>query len=217
MESDGNNNNCPKGGELKRPNHWHTTCREQISRVSLVIMGETRGNPMIYCEKKSHKHVGQYSTLGVITSPAGVDAPETKSQKTEDKYPLTSEPTGLCVIINNENFQDGNTRRGTEKDAESLAAVFSWLGFQVLMCKDQTASDMARVTKLLADLKGLKDLRPIDLMALTMKDLLDLVALTLKDLRDLMDLIALRLKNPGDLRGINYNREQAKLNQLESL
>uniref|UniRef100_A0A8C5CNM8 Caspase 20, apoptosis-related cysteine peptidase n=1 Tax=Gadus morhua TaxID=8049 RepID=A0A8C5CNM8_GADMO len=35
----------------------------------------------------------------------------------------------------------------------SLATVVSWLGFQVLMCMDKTASDMAQVTKLLADLK----------------------------------------------------------------
>ena len=37
--------------------------------------------------------------------------------------------------------------------------MFSWLGFQVLMCKDQTASDMAQVTKLLADLKDLPGLQ----------------------------------------------------------
>ncbi|CAL8322508.1 unnamed protein product [Arctogadus glacialis] len=89
------------------------------------------------------------------------DAPEShKSQKTEDKYPLTSKPTGLCLIINNMNFGDPKKMRGgTEKDAESLTDVFSWLGFQVLMCKDQTASDMAQVTKLLAALKDLAGLQ----------------------------------------------------------
>ncbi|XP_056452686.1 caspase-8-like [Gadus chalcogrammus] len=88
------------------------------------------------------------------------DAPEShKSQKTENKYPITSKPTGLCVIINNENFHDKTKRSGTEKDAESLADVFSWLGFKVLMCKDQTASDMAQVTKLLADPEDLAALK----------------------------------------------------------
>ncbi|CAL8332917.1 unnamed protein product [Boreogadus saida] len=71
--------------------------------------------------------------------------------RNEDKYPLTSEPTGLCVIINNKNYIQGPPRSGTEKDAESLATVFSWLGFQVLMCKDNTGSDMKEVTKLLAN------------------------------------------------------------------
>ncbi|CAL8368823.1 unnamed protein product [Boreogadus saida] len=87
------------------------------------------------------------------------DPPQENTENLENKYPLTSKPTGLCLIINNENFQDGTNRRGTEKDAESLADVFSWLGFQVLMCKDQTASDMAQVTKLLADLKDLAGLQ----------------------------------------------------------
>ncbi|XP_056451890.1 caspase-8-like [Gadus chalcogrammus] len=91
------------------------------------------------------------------------DAPETKSEKTENKYPITSKPTGLCVIINNENFHDKTNRSGTEKDAESLADVFSWLGFKVLMCKDQTASDIAQVTKLLAALKDLAGLQTFKL------------------------------------------------------
>ncbi|XP_056453265.1 caspase-8-like [Gadus chalcogrammus] len=95
------------------------------------------------------------------------DAPETKSQKTDDKYPITSKPTGLCVIINNENFHDKTNRSGTEKDAESLADVFSWLGFQVLMCKDQAASDMAQVTKLLADLEDLAGLKTFKLEVLS--------------------------------------------------
>ncbi|CAL8278318.1 unnamed protein product [Lota lota] len=78
----------------------------------------------------------------------------------DDRYPLTSKPTGLCVIINNENFgKEDDRRRGTEKDVVSLAKVFSWLGFLVLMCKDQTASDMAQVTKLLAALKDLAGLQ----------------------------------------------------------
>ena len=42
---------------------------------------------------------------------------------------------------------------------ESLTTVFSWLGFQVLMCKDQTASDMAQLTKLLAALEDLAGLQ----------------------------------------------------------
>ncbi|XP_059914902.1 caspase-8-like isoform X2 [Gadus macrocephalus] len=46
---------------------------------------------------------------------------------------------------------------------ESLADVFSWLGFQVLMCKDQTASDIAQVTKLLAALKDLAGLQTFKL------------------------------------------------------
>uniref|UniRef100_A0A3B3V013 Caspase 20, apoptosis-related cysteine peptidase n=1 Tax=Poecilia latipinna TaxID=48699 RepID=A0A3B3V013_9TELE len=57
-------------------------------------------------------------------------------------------PVGLCLIINNENFHSLNERRGTNKD--SLADVFSWLGFKVLMCKDQTRDQMEQTLKLFA-------------------------------------------------------------------
>ncbi|CAL8346704.1 unnamed protein product [Merluccius merluccius] len=85
--------------------------------------------------------------------------PESKVQKVDDPYPLSSQPTGLCVIINNEYFQNGTRRTGTEKDSENLAAVFTWLGFLVLMCKDQTKSGMAQVMKHLAALKDLTTLQ----------------------------------------------------------
>ncbi|XP_030236054.1 caspase-8 isoform X1 [Gadus morhua] len=163
-------------------------------------------------------------------------APETKSQKKqggsyinhlsasllcleEDKYPLTCKPTGLCLIINNENFQDGTKRSGTQKDAESLADVFSWLGFQVLMFQDQTASDMARVTKLLADLKYRK--RLVELILADLKDMFDagdrmvpelqsqlLQRLKLVDLKHLFGLLECNLKEWSDGRFTPLSRHR---------
>ncbi|XP_024129573.1 caspase-8 [Oryzias melastigma] len=75
---------------------------------------------------------------------------DNKRQKREELYQLNTRPVGLCLIINNESFCDGSMRRGTEKDAESLAQVFSWLGFRVLMCKDQTRDQMNRTLECLA-------------------------------------------------------------------
>ncbi|XP_027138145.1 caspase-8-like [Larimichthys crocea] len=69
-------------------------------------------------------------------------SPDTKRQKKDEQYQLNSKPTGLCVIINNEQFTHLKVRTGTNKDAESLGKVFSWLGFRVLMCKDQTKDQM---------------------------------------------------------------------------
>ncbi|KAM6918321.1 caspase-8-like [Xenentodon cancila] len=60
----------------------------------------------------------------------------------EDLYQLKSQPVGLCVIINNKKFNGGSVREGTDQDARSLAEVFSWLGFRVLMCTDQTRDQM---------------------------------------------------------------------------
>ncbi|XP_067331280.1 caspase-3-like isoform X2 [Channa argus] len=79
------------------------------------------------------------------------NSPECKRQK---KYRLNSQPVGLCVIINNENFKDGNVRNGTNKDTQSLSEVFSGLGFRVLMCKDQTKDQMDRALKYFASLSG---------------------------------------------------------------
>ncbi|XP_039999901.1 caspase-8-like [Xiphias gladius] len=80
------------------------------------------------------------------------DNNESKRQKREEQYLLNSQPVGLCVIINNENFMDGTVRSGTNKDAQCLAEVFSWLGFRVLMYKDQTQDQMDRALKCLASL-----------------------------------------------------------------
>ncbi|XP_037642675.1 caspase-8-like isoform X2 [Sebastes umbrosus] len=82
--------------------------------------------------------------------------PGSKRQK---EYELKSQPTGLCVIINNMNFKDGTERRGTDKDAESLTDVFSWLGFRVLMCKDQTKDQMDCTLKCFASQSDLSQLQ----------------------------------------------------------
>ncbi|XP_022050949.1 caspase-8-like [Acanthochromis polyacanthus] len=65
-----------------------------------------------------------------------------KRPKMDAVYPLNSQPVGLCLIINNVNFMSHKVRRGSDKDAQSLAEEFSKLGFRVLMCKDQTKDEM---------------------------------------------------------------------------
>ncbi|KAK2822014.1 hypothetical protein Q5P01_022079 [Channa striata] len=79
---------------------------------------------------------------------------ECNRQKQDEQYQLNSQPVGLCVIINNENFENGNVRLGTDKDTQSLSEVFSWLGFRVLMCKDQTKDQMDRALNCFASLSG---------------------------------------------------------------
>ncbi|XP_073347568.1 caspase-3-like [Pagrus major] len=88
------------------------------------------------------------------------DGPSQKRRREEDdQYQLNSQPTGLCVIMNNENFTCMDKRHGTDKDAQSLAEVFSWLGFRVLMCKDQTRDQMDRALKCFASLSDLSQLQ----------------------------------------------------------
>ncbi|XP_037642654.1 caspase-8-like isoform X1 [Sebastes umbrosus] len=85
--------------------------------------------------------------------------PGSKRQKEDMQYELNSQPTGLCVIINNMNFKDGTARNGTDKDAQSLTDVFSWLGFRVLMCEDQTKDQMDRTLKCFASQSDLSQLQ----------------------------------------------------------
>nr|XP_046263266.1 caspase-8-like [Scatophagus argus]XP_046263267.1 caspase-8-like [Scatophagus argus] len=86
---------------------------------------------------------------------------ESKRRKTDELYQVKSQPTGLCVIINNETFTDMKLRSGTNKDAESLAEVFSWLGFRVLMCKDQTRDQMVQALSCFASLSDFSQLQKL--------------------------------------------------------
>uniref|UniRef100_A0A3Q3NG17 Caspase-8-like n=1 Tax=Mastacembelus armatus TaxID=205130 RepID=A0A3Q3NG17_9TELE len=76
----------------------------------------------------------------------------------DEQYKLDSDPVGLCVIINNENFTDCSDkpkrRHGTNEDAESLAKVFTLLRFRVLMLKDLTQDQMDRALKCFASLSN---------------------------------------------------------------
>ncbi|XP_033976878.1 caspase-8-like [Trematomus bernacchii] len=85
--------------------------------------------------------------------------PEQKNILEDEQYELKSQPTGLCLIINNKHFVSGDVRRGTDKDAERLAEVFSWLGFRVLMCKDQTKDQMEQALKCFASQCDLSQLQ----------------------------------------------------------
>ncbi|MEQ2196171.1 hypothetical protein XENOCAPTIV_025564, partial [Xenoophorus captivus] len=81
----------------------------------------------------------------------------------EELYELKSQPVGFCLIINNKEFIGGKPRRGTNKDADSLAKVFSWLGFRVLMCKDQTRDQMKETLQCFASLPGDVQLQSLSL------------------------------------------------------
>ncbi|XP_056149596.1 caspase-8-like [Lampris incognitus] len=85
-------------------------------------------------------------------------SPASKRKK-DDQYQLATKPTGLCVIINNENFESLKRRNGTDKDAYSFAEVLSGLGFRVVMCKDQTKDQMDQALQLFASSKDFSQLQ----------------------------------------------------------
>lgn len=90
-----------------------------------------------------------------------VGGPGCKKIKMDESYSVNSNPRGICLILNNINFEDGRERCGTDKDAESLAEVFSWLNFRVLMVEDQTATEMSQVLSCFSTLRDISDLKKL--------------------------------------------------------
>uniref|UniRef100_A0A8C5BCN8 Caspase-8 n=1 Tax=Gadus morhua TaxID=8049 RepID=A0A8C5BCN8_GADMO len=88
----------------------------------VMAKGERASLAMIDCMLERDREL--YLTLGLILPPSPTDRGGSYINHLsasllcleEDKYPLTCKPTGLCLIINNENFQDGTKRSGTQKD-----------------------------------------------------------------------------------------------------
>ncbi|XP_052412135.1 caspase-22 isoform X2 [Carassius gibelio] len=60
----------------------------------------------------------------------------------DEVYNMDSYPRGLCVIINNEKFADRKERKGSQKDVDSLKALFDFLGFLVEVETDKTADEI---------------------------------------------------------------------------
>ncbi|KAL3988097.1 5-hydroxytryptamine receptor 3 [Sarotherodon galilaeus] len=101
----------------------------------------------------------QLSCTPLLSEPVQTLHPLPTGSGQRDVYQINNRPVGLCVIINNENFLDGSQRRGTGKDAQSLAEVFRWLGFRVLMCKDLTKDQMDQALTFVASLADMSQLQ----------------------------------------------------------
>nr|XP_023698349.1 caspase-8-like isoform X1 [Paramormyrops kingsleyae]XP_023698350.1 caspase-8-like isoform X1 [Paramormyrops kingsleyae] len=89
------------------------------------------------------------STMSPVSSEGGMslfaDTGPGRTDLEKDCYNMTHRPRGYCLIINNYKFakasQLGN-RNGTDKDADNLSSVFSWLHFEVQKYQDLTATEI---------------------------------------------------------------------------
>lgn len=102
-------------------------------------------------------------TCAMDTGDTDDGGPKYKKTKMDEVYPVKTSPRGICLIINNVNFEDGSMRRGTEKDADDLAKLFSWLDFRVLMCVDQTDTKMSHVLTCFSTLTDISELKQLSL------------------------------------------------------
>ncbi|XP_054623898.1 caspase-8-like [Dunckerocampus dactyliophorus] len=97
-------------------------------------------------------------------------------EEKDEQYQITHCPVGICLIINNVDFFDGTTRSGSDRDANCLAEVFGWLGFRVLMCKNQTKQQMEDTLEIfssLSDAAKLQDLNAKEFCGSGFTDLRD--------------------------------------------
>ncbi|KAM3866076.1 caspase-3-like [Diretmus argenteus] len=141
-----------------------------------------------------------------------VPVQESKRRKEDNQYQLTSKPTGLCVIINNENFKDGTKRNGTNKDAQSLAEVFSWLGFRVVMCKDQTKNQMDQALKRFSSLRDLSQLQEFSVKEWSGSEFIDL-----KELPQHGDAFICCILSHGQMSGISgIDKNLLSVNEITS-
>ncbi|CAL1533405.1 unnamed protein product, partial [Lymnaea stagnalis] len=59
-------------------------------------------------------------------------------------YPMKHTVRGNVLVINNETFVQLKKRKGTEKDSQKIRAVFSQLGFNVIVYNNLTCGEMQR-------------------------------------------------------------------------
>lgn len=59
-----------------------------------------------------------------------------------EMYSMDRKHRGYCLIINNSEFLNNDPRQGSEKDAEFLKNVFTWLDFDVEILRDLTTREI---------------------------------------------------------------------------
>ncbi len=81
-----------------------------------------------------------------------IKATKIKSTKDGDVYNMTSRPRGICLIIDNHEFNgcDLSFRTGSRADADRLFNVFNQLGFDVFRYVNQTVAQMETLLKRLS-------------------------------------------------------------------
>lgn len=65
-----------------------------------------------------------------------------------DRYEINKRPRGLCVIVNNVNFEDKKMNRpGADEDEQSLKHLFRFLSFSVIVRRDLKKHERERVAQ----------------------------------------------------------------------
>ncbi|NXM71561.1 CASPA protein, partial [Serilophus lunatus] len=72
-------------------------------------------------------------------------------------YKMDGPKRGFCLVINNVKFESSFERMGSDKDAEDLKRVFTWLGLDVTTCTNQTSVQIEELMETWQHLQDHKD------------------------------------------------------------
>lgn len=155
---------CPPNQDPQSLDPERTASREMPAFLPLAECSMTSSNtsmdfPNVSCGGNESGALPQgLSLLSIETSrrvslTVGSDAsPEEQTSQTTNTnteglrpYPMTAAKRGICLIINNYNFDKLLKREGTMVDQQCLHKVFEWLGFDVEIHMDCDSCKMLSV------------------------------------------------------------------------
>ena len=90
--------------------------------------------PTRFSVHKSAKH-----STGIEFSFGVVQIEDRSLERVLDSYKMSSQPHGICAIINNEKFSSHTERVGTQVDEANLSQCFRYLGYNVEIHRNLTA------------------------------------------------------------------------------
>lgn len=133
-------NMCASGNMVTSPsdesasNHGNTSLSEQDNNTTDDVRMEN------VTDESNMPSQGYATGLQDTERKSTISMPEKAKS-----YKMTSTPRGFVLIINNEYFTNGKHRTGAQQDGEMLTKLFTGLGFEVEMKKDQNGYEIEEV------------------------------------------------------------------------
>ena len=101
-------------------------CRPAVDR------GEYKAQLKLHDEKDQITEISPDNSHGAPVSPRGF-------------YSMKAKRHGVALIINNKKFEQHEYREGTDRDEENLIETWKFLGYYVIVFRDRTRDEMARI------------------------------------------------------------------------
>ncbi|XP_075567662.1 caspase-8 isoform X3 [Pelecanus crispus] len=129
---------------------------KRIEEYELNLFGEEE---MLIAEEQRGSRGGPEGHARWLASSVAPDAPGSWNESSQlEAYKMTSQPRGVCLILNNHNFakareavpepKNMKDRNGTDVDAAALSSVFSKLHFTVREYRDLTAEEIRKTVNI---------------------------------------------------------------------